>query len=536
MQVENQQFLQIISRKQLQNNDIDENTNSSIVVADSNSEQTYSVVEEMLAKNTDATIYSIADEVAQKNYASGESVNIIAKLDSSYIKEFGHVDHIETTTQTAQSEDIIGKISSDIIQETKFAVTIEDFSPSQIANIKQIIYDLHNKGGGSTDPVEPGDDDDGEEDVPKPSFIDEFDDVESMFDWLHEQDPSISKETGITRAQLIQFTQNDDWEDANSDFFGAINRIFDVLNKDGDEYLTVDEIKALIGDEIGTSTSAYLSKVESYAAELDSYYSTLSDQGKLEFAIEKTREYLEAAGLTAQLEALERLLAGTDTHNAVHVGQIAFGEFVSENGVTTLGAYNSMGFQFTYNGMNYTVYLSDADTETYDGGLTLNIDYYRDRSWYELVDTLVHELTHATAYQYTHFTEEGYVTSIDQSLIDKMYNAGALTADEYSYYSANINQLIQDAVVDGVYDPNAFSEELQRFYYLTYTLWGEYSAYQTDADYVDSVAGDVFERGESTTAVNGPDEKTTIENHIKNLYNQDGYVEAEPDWKWWTYA
>ena len=367
-----------------------------------------------------------------------------------------------------------------------------------------------------------------------------------MFDWLNEQDPSISKETGITRAQLIALTQNDSWEDSNYDFFGSINRIFDILDKNGNDILTVEEIKELIGEEIGTSASALQSKVETYAAEIQEEYESLSLQGKLEFGIEKTREYLEAAGLTAQLEALNRLLAGTDTYNSIHVGQIAFADLSDSapDGYITMGSYTSNGLQATYNGMNYTIYASDSDTSKNDLGLTLNQEYFETAQWYELVDTLVHELTHATAYNYTVVDSNGFFDpyAVTQDTIDSMYEAGALTADEYSYYSDNITQLIIDAANRGEFSSTdghyTFTDEkLNRFFYLMYTMWGEYSAYQADADYVDSIAGDEFDAGGGiTTAVDGPNEKGTIESHIETAYNQDGYVESEPDWQWWTYA
>ena len=65
MQIESQQFLQIIARKQTQNAAA-EVVQSVSAEAASNTQVT-SVVEELLAKNTEATIYSIADEAAKAN-------------------------------------------------------------------------------------------------------------------------------------------------------------------------------------------------------------------------------------------------------------------------------------------------------------------------------------------------------------------------------------------------------------------------------------------------------------------------------------
>ena len=556
----------------------------------SNDVDTTSIVDEMLAANKDATIYSIANEVAigalkTKSFISYTPVSSVGSIGNGStactVAKKTFIDVIPTpdAAGAVKDADEIGKdIDLDLKIKSNLSVQFTGLSGSQIEDIKQVIYDLHHpkaEEGDDDDDVTVGDDDDDtpvtgddddddvtvgdddddtpvtgddddteEPDVPKPSFIDEFDDVESMFDWLNEQDPSISQETGITRSQLIELTQNDRWEDSNYDFFGSINRIFDVLDKDDNDILTVEEIKELIGEEIGTSASALQSKVETYAAEIQEEYESLSLQGKLEFGIEKTREYLEAAGLTAQLEALDRLLAGTDTHNSVHVGQIAFADLsdAAPEGYTTMGTYTTSPLLAEYNGMNYAIFASDNDTSSGDYGLTLNQAYFETSQWYELVDTLVHELTHATAYNYTIVDDEGCLIYVTQDIIDDMYAAGALTADEYSYYTDNIRTLMDEANARHEFDSTdghyTFTDEkLNRFFYLMYTIWGEYSAYQADADYVDSIAGDEFDAGGGiTTAVDGPNEKGTIESHIETAYNLDGYVESEPDWQWWTYA
>ena len=554
----------------------------------SNDVDTTSIVDEMLAANKDATIYSIANEVAigalkTKSFISYTPVSSVGSIGNGStactVAKKTFIDVIPTpdAAGAVKDADEIGKdIDLDLKIKSNLSVQFTGLSGSQIEDIKQVIYDLHHpkaEEGDDDDDVTVGDDDDDtpvtgdddddvtvgdddddtpvtgddddteEPDVPKPSFIDEFDDVESMFDWLNEQDPSISQETGITRSQLIALTQNDSWEDSNYDFFGSINRIFDVLDKDDNDILTVEEIKELIGEEIGTSASALQSKVEAYAAEIQEEYESLSLQGKLEFGIEKTREYLEAAGLTAQLEALDRLLAGTDMHNSIHVGQIAFADLSDSapEGYTTMGSYTTDALHAEYNGMNYTIYSSDKD-KSYDLGLTLNQEYFKTSQWYELVDTLVHELTHATAYNYTVVDSNGYFDpyAVTQDTIDSMYEAGALTADEYSYYSDNITQLIIDAANRGEFGSTdghyTFTDEkLNRFFYLMYTIWGEYSAYQADADYIDSIAGDEFDAGLITTAVDGQYEQGTIEEHVEAAYNIDR-VEPEPDWQWWTYA
>ena len=401
------------------------------------------------------------------------------------------------------------------------------------------------EGGGETGGTEEGGETgetggDGPEleepDPNKKSFIDEFNDTTSMFEYLNSLDPSITAETGITRAQLIALTQNDDWEDSNYDFFGSLNRIFDVLDKDDNSTLSFEEIKAFIGDEIGNSIVTYKNKVNTYAAEIQNKYSHMSDQQKLEFVLEKTEEYLRAAGLTMQLNALNKLKSQTDTHNTIKVGNIAMADLNEGNtsGYITLGSYTCLAgaFEYEYNGTTHevSVWASDEDTATDDLGITLDISLL-DKNWYELVDVMVHELTHATASQfYTPASNPTETASLNLSNIKTLYDMGFIDETEYNYYNDNWATVVSNP------------DDVNRLFYLTSCAWGEYVAYQTDADYVDSIAGDEYDAGRLTTAVDGPDEKQTIIDHIDGGYNtnEDGThktaEEAVPDWKWWTYA
>lgn len=59
------------------------------------------------------------------------------------------------------------------------------------------------------------------------SFIENFYDADSFFEYVHDKkDSTVTKETGISRSQLIALTQNDKWEDSHNDFFGSLNRSF----------------------------------------------------------------------------------------------------------------------------------------------------------------------------------------------------------------------------------------------------------------------------------------------------------------------
>jgi hypothetical protein len=369
------------------------------------------------------------------------------------------------------------------------------------------------------------------------SFIKEFGDTISMFEWLNKQDSSITYETGITRAQLVALTQNDDWEDSNYDFFGCLNRIFNVLDKDSDSILSASEIEELIGEELGEDYNDYLMAVNTYAQQISDQYKNMSDQEKLQFAIDRTREYFEAMGMTRQTEALERLLSGTDTYNDIKVGQIALADLggYDASGYMTLGAYTYLvSYQSTYDDSNepgkpYNIsyFDSDEDTKKYDLGITLNLKVL-DWNWYKLVDTLVHEVTHATAYQYK--------LTLDQ--VEEFYNNGYITDTEYDYYKDNWDNIVAD------YYNGYKNEYMQRLIYLIGCQFGEYAAYQVDADYCDSIGADVLDSGKMTTAVNGESEKETIIKHVEDGYNntsvsadsEDYHKEALPDYKWESYG
>lgn len=415
------------------------------------------------------------------------------------------------------------------VNGSKLSTTFRDFSPSEITKIKQVIYNLHN---GITNPVPPTPE---EPDVPptpteKSSFITEFCDVDTMFEYLNTLDSSITKSSGLSKAQLVTLTQDDDWEDSNNDFFGSLNRIFDKLDVSGDKILSYNEIKTLIGEELGEDFSAYQTKVNNYSDQIQQEYERLSNQKKLEFAIEKTEEYLQAAGMQDQLDALLRLKSQPDSHNTIKVGNIAIADLNAGNtsGYRTLGSYNYMAWSFEYENKNgetgeFALWGNDNDTSSNDLGITLDISLL-EGNWYTLVNTLVHELTHATAYRY-YANNKG---DINGTIIIELHNKGIVSDDEYSYYLDHWSNICSDSKTA---EEEAMYERLQ---YLLYTAWGEYAAYQADADYNDSIGQDVYKKsGDNvTTAVNGSQEKDAIANHIDKSYEN----EIPPDYKWWSYA
>jgi len=428
---------------------------------------------------------------------------------------------LENIYKTAQVPSFAQKAS-----EMNFSTSYKDFTPAEISRIKQLIYNIHNDIDETPDTSEDTDTPSSE----KNSFISEFTDTTTLFEYMNKFDSSITKESGVTKAQLVAFTQRDDWEDSNYDFFGSLNRVFSKIDTNDNAILSFAEIKKFIGDEIGEDFSDYYDKVNDYANEIQTEYSKLNNQKKLEFALDKTREYLNAAGLEKQIEALDRLVEQEDLYNSIHVGQISIADLNKNNksDFITLGAYNyyAYGIDYTNNVDTYNVAIwahdNDNNENGDDLGITLDISLLNGK-WYELVNTLVHELTHATAHQYYANDGSGDPTYYTLQLL---YEIGAITAEEKEYYENN----------------ELTTEDFRRIYYLASCAWGEYSAYQTDADYNDSIGADVYNSStdNNTTAVDGPDEKQAIIDHIEESYNytdEDGtHKEPMPDYKWWSYA
>ena len=520
---------------------------------------------------SDTNIEASISDISKVNlYPVGGDANVdVITVGGSDVDLFGNISDTELVNLYGGGT----KVSTPT-NNIKFATTYKNFSPQEISDIKQAIYNLYksgnlNKGNSSTGSTggsggtsgtgstggtggsdgtsgtgsTGGSEGTGGSGTPveKASFLTDFCDVDTMFDYLKLlSGGEVTKDTGITRAQLVHLTQNEAWEENNSNFWGTLNRIFNVLDTDSTkDVLSYDEIKSFIGEELGEDVADYLNKVNRFTKQLQTEYSRLSNQKKLEFVIARTREYLEAAGLDKQLKALNRLLSETDTYNtdsSIKVGQIVMKKISSDkNGYTTLGSYRSSAYRWEYddkddNDNPFTVnsFAGDTDdkSEDFDGGITLNKEMLN-YEWYYSVDVLVHELTHATASQWypSTCTSGRYSDLVNQESVDKLYDVGVLTNEEYQYYKDHL---------DNMYLTTATEEETEywnRLMYLLECQWGEYAAYQVDADYVDSIAGDIFNASGNaygnksmTTAVIGEDEADIISNHIEGAYNNVGML------------
>ena len=294
---------------------------------------------------------------------------------------------------------------------------------------------------------------------------------DKFFTYVNSKNGSITKDTGITRAQLVKLTQDDDLEEDFGYFFSQINKVFNVLDDNSNSVLSADEIKAFIKAypdlidsmiDIQTGTIAndsdlansvereYQQRIEAYAAKIQAKFSAMTLDQKKAFVIARTEEYFNAAGMTDQANALARLKAAN---------KIAYDDLNkdSSGSGTTLGVYlyymNSAG----------TSWYSDDDEGDGMGGMFLDVNMAKNSStkWYDLVEVMVHEVTHATAY----------------------------------LYPTNLPK------------------------------WGEHVAYQAGEDYLDSV---------SEGAWWGFKELDEIREHIATYYSQED-VNLEPSWKWWTY-
>ncbi len=312
----------------------------------------------------------------------------------------------------------IAAAASDTVVINTHAVTLSSLSDAEISKIKQVIYDLHHP---KTTPTEP----DTPTPTPTPSagqigFMNDFSSVDEMFDYINTIDSSVTKDTGLDSNALWQLTQRDDWEENNNNFFGILNHGFDLVDTNGDGTLSYDEISNFIGDEMSTADE-YLAKVEQYSNELQRDFASMTSTQKLNFAIDRAKEYFQQVGLTEQLQALNRLIA----ENKLGFMDLNPGkDYNTYTGGWVLGAYMSLQYEDGSWADDPLTYPGEPD---YHGGIWLDEYYYCERSdatWYDLVGTLIHEVTHATAF--LHANDE--------------------------------------------------------------TAWGEYVAYQVEEDYLDSIA------------------------------------------------
>lgn len=357
----------------------------------------------------------------------------------------------------------------------------------------------------------------------------------------------ISPNTTITKADLTKMTRNDTLEDANKDFCGALNRAFSFLSPTD----TISYKDAMLffmrgaGNDGDLSWTDYVGVVNNYAKIVQNQYEACSTtQEKLEFAIQKTRDYLIESRMDLQLAALDRLTTEpcasqnvpnpdtTQYPNAkaqnANVGQIAFADLgdyrTLENGnkVITKGSYQYFQWnQMTVDKSSVSMWLKDNDQASgstwADCGITLNSTYYFNEDkpvkWYVLVETLVHELTHATAYYYYNgrkFSQQG---------LDFMISKGFINSGEYSTTDTNNGDLL----------------------YMVQTMKDEWAAYTTSANYWDSIAGDVWNSSQSL-AKDGDQEREAIRAHLKNTgydtFNADGTVisqRPQPEYKNWDW-
>ncbi len=496
-----------------------------------------------LKKNIAASVNAAAPAVAES--AKTASISSETEIDTLSINgETIEASGVMTDEEYAKAVSAL-KNKAAASSELKTTLTLEDLQSEEykqrISDIKTAIYKYNNPGGKWIQAAE---------DTSTYTFLDDttFKGTDELVSWLKGTNNWDNEKDGLPLSNLVKLTQNDNLEDANRDFFGQLNRTFNNhVDSDGNLFtntkLNLDDDCTIISyyelqnffNDI-QSMEAMSDLVQQYSNQLQAEYDELDLQGKLDFAIVKTREYLEAMGMDSQIQALDRLTnEGEDLFNQYHIGQISLADLnegcnVATEGMT-LGAYNYMAYYGSYNNYDTKTWAGDEDFVDYtknkyniyenvDLGITLDyrladnsydsnaLDYGYGK-WYDMVSTLVHELTHATAYQYYDEDGDGTIT-----------NAG-------------VEQLIKLGAVKDWAEWNSMTLEQQE--YLAYTAWGEYRAYQVDSDYSDSIAGDIFDT-DIPEVGSGEKEKENIDKHIKDEYNDADYTEAVPNWKWWSYA
>ena len=473
----------------------------------------------------------------------------LSDIDVENLKDVSDASEITTTSNT--NTQTITSTEPQVIQDVK------NVTEAELQKIKEKIYLIHNTeiSFGVNMP---------------------FNNVDGLFTFLSDiSGGTINKNTGITKSQLTKLTQNDKWEDAHNDFFGSINRAF--ADKTSDYVISYYDIRHLFytaaASDAQMNYSEFKNKVENFAQKVQDEFEALSDQEKLEFLLEKTEDYLIAAGLEDQLRALQRLtgenintdeitLPGNDliAENTIKLGQIA----VTDLEGNQLGGYNSWSnypSEYEYNGVTYKAslwygdnddytyvedkngnYVYDTEIEKYtpynssnithqnltryswqlcDMGLTIDSSYLN-ADWCLGVDALVHELTHATAFiYYQGMYEKDSEGNLklqnypNEQTIEKLHTMGII--DETEAYTL-------------INNPDEY--DWNKLKYIMRSAWGEFIAYQADADFIDSIAGDVFDIGKfgMDMTASGADEKDNIRNHIKNYYDN----EPVPTNDWWV--
>lgn len=372
---------------------------------------------------------------------------------------------------------------------------------------------------------------------------------------------NIGPNSSITKADLTKLTRNDVSEDSNKDFFGALNRAFSYLSPE--ETISYNDLMLFFmrgaGSDGQMNFNEYVNVVNTYSDIVQQQFEACTTaQQKLEFAIEKTKDYLIESRMDMQLNALNRLItepcASQNVPNPdpkyigaiqqdAHVGQIAFADLgdyqeidpdgIAQSGdeyrTVVQGAYQSWSSNdyYTVNDSDVSMWVADYDAyysidgNNYwgDTGITLNSRYYLQEQsikWYELVEVFVHELTHATAYYYYN-VDNSANSSFSQRGLDFMLSKGFITAGQYTTASN--------------------SPELM---YLVTTMWDEWAAYTTSCNYFDSIGGDVFDSA-NDLAVNGSQEKNAIRQHLKDTgydeYDSNGVWKQrpQPDYKNWDW-
>lgn len=515
-------------------------------------------------QNEEAKNSNLAEEYTVQELAKNSDADGFVRSDGS-VANLADINFVSTSSVEAdEAEDLTTS------QKAMNYASASSISTEELDYIKKLIYNSQH------------------------SFIENFYDADSFFEYVHDKkDSTVTKETGISRSQLIALTQNDKWEDSHNDFFGSLNRSFYSLDKDNNGTLSYAEVKNFLNTYLKKNGyNDFKTQVQAYSDEIQKKFDEKSNQGKLEFALKLTEDYLKSAGLENQLAALNRLKAGKDLdpNTICKVGQISIVKYEDES---QLGGYTNHWHYKSYTNANPNVdgtytqtigyftrdddfYYTDDDGEKQlsNNGLTLSAKYLeKGTNWAELVATLVHELTHAT---YSMFSTNGKTDgaiSITQANLTALRQMGALTDEEYELAKENIKDLNDKygqymltasgnwvggenmSIDDNGYIKNYTSlttEEsaiLDKLTYKTSAVRGEYMAYQADANYLDSVGGDIFNKrvGDSGSdmAVDGKNEKDTIIKHLElcgyntgldDNSNKTQDNEILPDWKWWSYA
>jgi len=253
------------------------------------------------------------------------------------------------------------------------------------------------------------------------SLVNDFYDIESMYEWLNNEFQMDVKTNGLTYEQLFKLATDETWNEKNNNFFANIWCLVDEIDINQDKIISYDEMKKLIGEGIQGNDYQYprnndldgdgkVTKEEFFAYKkipnfknnieqiskiAEEKYEALSLEEKLQMVIEEAKRYCQMMGMSEYLE----ILNGHSGHWEIVIG----GQ--SKDAAATCDKFNHvihMGVDCLNNGFE------------------------------SAVGTLLHEVTHAVYSELIDSIEqENYCDMVKENYLDSVGKGEYVSNEEY---------------------------------------------------------------------------------------------------------